>query len=202
MTVMLIQLEGDDATLQEGIRTFKEAMGRTMPQVAPRPALLTSSTLVGAIPSAAESNGDTEEDALHDRSAVDADETETIPSTVKASAPRPFPKMQIVKDLDLRATGKTHLKALLDEKRPKTQNEKITLCLYYLRRVLEIDNVTANHIYTCMDDAKIRVPNDLPQTIRNIAAQKGWVDCANSSALEITTKGVNLVQHDLPNNGQ
>ncbi len=90
-----------------------------------------------------------------------------------------------------------HLKTLLDKTSPKTQNEKITVCLYYLRRILGIENVTAHHIYTCMDDARIRVPNDLPQTIRNIAKEKGWIDAKNSAALEITTKGVNLVKHDL-----
>jgi hypothetical protein len=151
-----------------------------------------------------ESNGEAHTDgeladSFTDENTFDAAAT-TAATSNKSSSPRPFPKMQLVKDLDLRPTDKQHLKALLDEKKPKGQNEKIALCVYWLRRVLEIDGVTPNHVYTCMDDVKIRIPNDLPQTLRNISNRNGWIDTTNSNAIEITTKGANLIQHDLPRN--
>ncbi len=208
MTIMLIQLEGSDATLQQGIRTFQEAMGRAMPATVARPHLPANPLNSLAAP-AVEANGDPQKglfeddgELVDDGNIIDAASTPAAPvAPSKPRSPAVFPKMQLDKNLDLRPAGKQHLKALMDEKQPKGQNEKIALCVYYLRQVLEVENVGPYQVFTCMDDVGIRVPNDLPKTIRNIAKANGWIDAANINALEIATKGINLVKHDLPHKG-
>src|SRR5689334_1037717 len=127
MLVMMIRLEGDSTTIQEGIRTFKEAISRAMPQGVPRPHL--SQSALAALPAPAV-DGNGEAPANHevheyvDEVVVDASAAPTS-SQVPAmpTKERKFPKMTLVKELDLRPQGKPHLKEWLAEKNPKTQKE-------------------------------------------------------------------------------
>jgi len=70
-----------------------------------------------------------------------------------------------------------------------------------LKRILNESSVGFSHVFTCFKDVGERVPDDLPQTCRNAASQKGWIDTATQDDLNITTRGENLVDHDLPKAG-
>jgi len=204
MTIMLIQLEGNDATLQEGIRTFKEAMGRAVPQITPRSQL--SHAALGALPAPPlESNGEGRSDgetADYVDEGVAVDSPASIPSAAsKPAKDRKYPAMDFVKDLDLHPQDKKSFKVFAEEKGPANQTEKITVCLYYLCRILKLDGVTAKHVYTCLKDINAKTPNDLPQTIRTIAKRKGYIDASNGDDLKITNPGVNFVDHSLPHGG-
>jgi hypothetical protein len=106
-----------------------------------------------------------------------------------------------VKDLDLVPKGKKPFKAFVEEKKSANQSEKITVCLYYLCRILELPGVTANHVYTCLKDIGAKTPNDLPQTMRTIAKQNGYIDASNGKDLKITNSGDNLIEQSLPHGG-
>ncbi len=199
MTVMLIQLEGDDSTLQEGIRTFKDAMARAMPHSNPRANLLPSTPLA-AIASQVEVNSNgrapTENDGI-DGGTIVVDSPGNA-STARSSSPRKPPVMNFVNDLNLRPPGKNSLKSFVQEKKPKSQLEKITVSLHYLCRTLELTGITGHHVYTCLKEIGCKTPNDLPQALRNIAKRKGYVDASNGEDLKMTNSGDNFVEHDLP----
>jgi hypothetical protein len=86
-------------------------------------------------------------------------------------------------------------------KKPKTQEEHIAVYIYYLKNVLEEANVGFSHIFTCFKETKAKMPLDLPQTCRNAASNKGWIDTSDANDLKRTTRGDNLVEKDLPRAG-
>ena len=84
------------------------------------------------------------------------------------------------------------------EKSPKTQEQAITVVVYYLQLVLELEEkITYNHVFTCFKHVARRVPKNLPQSIRDTAKRQGWVDTSERGTVKITTLGETIVDHDL-----
>lgn len=192
LRVFFAEFDGDDATIQEGLRAISVAVNKTFQ---PR-------TVIKHLPAdqISQISGDTVVDeSLEELPDDEAIDVQSNPAPKRKRRP---PAMSIVKNLDLHPSGKKHLREFYEEKKPKTQTEQVATFVYYLSHVLEVAGVTANHIFTCFKDVNVRAPNDLPQIIRNTAGNKhGWVDCSNASDIKITNPGENLVEHDLPRNG-
>lgn len=189
--VFFAEIEGDDETIQDGLKAMATAVGKTFQpttiiQRMPAPPLL---------PESSQSDAEFEDvlDAEYEES-VDWEEESPKPKSSK----RKIPKMQLIKDLDLRPDGKKSLGEFYGEKAPKTQADQIAVHVYYLRKILELEEVTSHHVYTCFKEVSVKVPNDLPQIIRNTANKKGTVDTSDANCIRITTIGENLVEHDLP----
>ncbi len=73
--------------------------------------------------------------------------------------------------------------------------------MYYLYRILEVKDISANHVYTGLKELTefgVRVPSDIPQRLRDTANRKGWFDTSDSNAVKTTISGDNYVEHDLP----
>jgi hypothetical protein len=104
----------------------------------------------------------------------------------------------IVKDLNLKPSGKKSLDAFSSEKKPSSNQQKCAVSVYYLRNELALDEVGADHIYTCFKHMKWRVPSDLRNTLQYTASKDGWLDTADMSDIKMTAIGDNLVEHDLP----
>lgn len=196
MTIMMVQLEGSDATLQEGIRTFKEALSRTMPVVPPRHAIQ-SKTLPSTQNEEPSLFSELPDDDLESQELSENSDSKPASTPRKSNGPRKFPKMSIVSDLNLKPSDKQTLINFSKEKKSDKQNEFITVCVYYLQKILSIEAITYNHVYTCLDELKKRKPNDLPQTMRNIASNNAYIDVSNPQQITLTVKGINLVEHDL-----
>ena len=184
-----MKFDGDDATLQEGLRAISVAVGKTFQ---PR-------TVVKHLPHDP-ANGEASEhlDEVDETEDEDAPEAPALSPSGKR---RKAPSMSIVKDLDLRPKDNKHLRDFFAEKQPKKQIEQITTIVYYLSRILKLDGITPHHVYTCLKDVGKRVPNDLPQALRLVASRKGWVETSNADDIKITTSGENMVEHDLPPGG-
>jgi hypothetical protein len=104
----------------------------------------------------------------------------------------------IVKDLNLKPSGKKSLDAFSNEKKPGSNQQKCALSVYYLRNELGLKQVGADHVYTCFKHMKWRVPSDLRNTLQYTASKDGWLDTAEMSDIKMTAIGDNLVEHDLP----
>ena len=111
------------------------------------------------------------------------------------------PKLSIVKDLNLSPKGKKAFKDFVLEKQPKDNQEKCVVAVCYFRQELGFDAVSINHIFTCYKDCSWRVP-DLYNVLAITASKKGWLDTSNMESITITTRGENLVEHDLPRQGK
>lgn len=106
--------------------------------------------------------------------------------------------LSIVKDLNLKPKGKKSFDDFVDEKKPKSNQQKCTLSVYYLRHELELPKVSSAHVFTCFKHMKWRVPADLPNTLQYTASKDGWLDTKKMDDIKVTTIGENVVEHDLP----
>ncbi|MFL6513943.1 MAG: hypothetical protein ACJ8M1_02860 [Chthoniobacterales bacterium] len=101
-------------------------------------------------------------------------------------------------DIDLRPSGKTSLKDYVSQFETPSKDELYLLSVGYLTDQIGVKNVTASHIYTCLDELNERIPTHLKQVLRNIKNKKGWIDTSDSDDLTITIKGKNHLKHDMP----
>lgn len=116
---------------------------------------------------------------------------------VKTSSEKQKSSLSIVKNLNLSPKDKNPFQEFIDQKQPNSDQEKCTVVVYHMQHNLELENISANHIFTCYKIAKWRVPADLNNTFKVVASQKGWLDTSDGNSIKTTTHGDNLVEHDL-----
>jgi hypothetical protein len=131
--------------------------------------------------------------------------TSLTPSTVqkknkssKTKSTKQKEVVSIVKELNLRPKGKKSFKDFFAEKKPSSAQAFNTVAVYYLARVIEQQGISPSHVYTCYKEVSERPPVALPQSIRDTASLKGFIDSSDSHNLKLTTRGENFVEHDLP----
>ena len=206
--VLFIELEGNDQTLQDGLRTVAQMLPRPV-EVKVSPKLVQNSSASTA-PNARPAEPD-----LFNQEVVTPEVVQTVegdqPDAGESNTPRRKrgeganrdrnAGLAIVKALNLHPDGKESLKTFVAKKKPKSQEEHIAVYIFYLKSVIEEPAVGFDHIFTCFKETGVRMPGDLPQTCRNAASKKGWIDTADANDLKQTTRGYNLVEKDLPRAG-
>ena len=106
---------------------------------------------------------------------------------------------KIIGDLNLAGgAGIPAFKALHDEKKPKSNYEFNTLAVYYLKHDLKLEKVTPDHIYTCYKEASRKIPGAFRQSLYDTSSSAGYIDTKDINNISMTTRGENLVEHDLP----
>ena len=99
----------------------------------------------------------------------------------------------------MRPSGKTSLVAFVEDKQPKYHNEKQTVILHWLTHEAGLaEGVTVDHVNTCYVEAKWARPADLENNLQVNANKKGWLDTSDMENIKLTTRGEDLVQHELP----
>ena len=106
------------------------------------------------------------------------------------------------KGLDLAPAGKVSLKEFVKQKNPTNNAAKCAVAVYYLNRIAEKHSVDRNDVYTCFKVVGWRVPANLDNTLYWTASQEGWLDTSDMSNITITTHGENLIEHELPRQGE
>jgi len=96
-------------------------------------------------------------------------------------------------NINFEPIGKESLKDFFTKYTPANDNERNLLFVHYLQNVLEINEITFDHIYSCYDILGLRISENLPQTIRNTASKTGWIETKNS-ILSVTIKGSNQIK--------
>lgn len=107
--------------------------------------------------------------------------------------------LTIVKDLNLKPSGKKSLVDFVKEKNPSSDREKCIVSIYYLYHELKNNSIDPNSVYTCFKHMSWRVPANIDNVMRWLASQRGWLDTSNMKDVKITTHGDNFVEHDLVN---
>jgi len=110
--------------------------------------------------------------------------------------PKPAPPTYIyLTDLDLKA-NKTHpaLVEFMDSKFPITNEERNIVFIYYLQHLLNLKDITVDHIYTCFREAKIRAPLNIQKTL----IHDDWVKVAKNGTLSLSAAGKKYVEQNLP----
>jgi hypothetical protein len=106
--------------------------------------------------------------------------------------------LKVLGDLNLRPSGKKAFKAFVEEKQPSSMKERAAVAVYYLANTLGLNGVTSDHVFTCFKEATWRLPADLRNIMAQAASVDGYLDTSDGDDVKITTKGTNLVDHDLP----
>ncbi|MDH5035124.1 hypothetical protein [Chryseobacterium cucumeris] len=96
-------------------------------------------------------------------------------------------------NIDFEPQGKESLRNYFSKYTPSSDNERTLLFVNYMQNILEIEQITYDHIYTCYDLLGLRVSENLPQTVRNSANVKGWIETKGGLAT-ITIKGKNQIR--------
>ncbi len=107
-------------------------------------------------------------------------------------------KPQLVKDLNLRPDNTKTLTQFFEEKRPEGNIQNTAVMTYYLEKILNLDNITPDHIFTCYMELGKKIPAVLIQNLRDCSSSRyGFIDFVDG---KITTsiKGINFVTQDLP----
>jgi hypothetical protein len=197
------EIEGDNATIRDGLRSIAEAVNKTFQQETRTVKVIT----VGGTPEAKQLTAELEQQIIDVEANVEEPSETYEPKSEerreRAKGVAKAKSYQFIKDLNLRPEGKKSLREFFSEKKPTSQQDELTVVLYYLHRILEVEGITTNHVYTGLKDLSelgVRVPKDIAAVYRNTATRKGHVNSSNHEDLKMATPGDNYVEHDLPNN--
>lgn len=105
----------------------------------------------------------------------------------------------LVKDFDFTKLDRSHsLKEFYAEKQPGSYTDTNVVFVYYLKRIAKVDKVTLSYIYTCYDEVGARKPSAFKQSVADTSSKKGWLNTTSFEDIDVSIRGQNLVEHDLP----
>lgn len=117
----------------------------------------------------------------------------------KKAAARGIESHNLVTNLDLSGTDTVpSLKDFYKEKKPVPAQECNAVFIYYLKKMLKIENVGIDHVYTCYKAVGAKVPGRLYQSLLDTRKRQGWIITDNMDDLRIGTLGENFVEKGLP----
>lgn len=106
---------------------------------------------------------------------------------------------KMVKDLDLRPSGKQSFDDFIIEKNPASNEDKYAAVVYYLAEILDLPEVSVNHVGTVFRLTRTwKEPTDVAAGLRTASSRKGTIDTKNYDSIKLTPTGRNFVEHDLP----
>jgi hypothetical protein len=125
---------------------------------------------------------------------------QTTPPSAKQPKKKKSPEnYQVLKDLDLSGAGvHPSFKAFYAEKVPSSNADFNAITVYYLSKILGIEPVTANHIFTCYKEVNKKYPGSLKQSLSETACPRyAYIDITGDN-YSIPLRGITHVEHDLP----
>jgi hypothetical protein len=194
--VIFAEVEGNNESVQEALRTMVSAMSR--------PVRIISEQKANGKTSALLQQADIEE---AEDTVDQAEEAETLGEdqvTQNARAPRGTGKksdrnagLELVPNLNFRPNGKQALKDFLEDKDPTSDVEVVLTTLHYMQHVMELPKIGPSHVMTAFKEAGKAIPVDVRGTIRNIKKSKMWLNFTDLEDIRTTTQGDNFVEHDM-----
>lgn len=106
---------------------------------------------------------------------------------------------KIVKTLNLKGDNSNpSLQKFCEDKITDSSIKFNVVAAYYLKKILNIENVSPDHIYSCYKEMKIKVPTRLLQSLRDTAGPKyGYLDTSDINNIKVPVTGENLVEINL-----
>jgi hypothetical protein len=155
--VIIVELEGSNATIQDSLRTVATALRPAI--VAPRPSLPNSyqPTDVEALPPEVLE----EEEIVQDKEPTTAKKRRTSSGTKRAARP-PEPV-----EIDFN-TGDMPLEKYAQLKNPRSEVDRYVFIADWLKRYRGINSINKAHIYTCFRALSWKVSSDLTQPFRTL----------------------------------
>jgi hypothetical protein len=105
----------------------------------------------------------------------------------------------MVNSLDLKPAEKQSFEDFIEEKQPKSNEDKYVAAVYYLEAILEISPVTKNEVGTVFRLAKSwKEPSALTKGMQMTSLRKGTLNTSDADNIKLTPHGRNFVDHELP----
>jgi len=194
--VFFAELEGNNESVQEALKTMVSAMSR------PVRVILDQKADGKAPPLLEKADIEEVEGPIEPMPEVEASGDDTAPQSARKA--RGTGKktdrnagLDLVPDLDFRPTGKPTLKDFLEEKKPDTDLEAGLVMIYYMQQMMGLAKIGPNHVLTAFKEAKRAIPADLRQTIRNTKKSRMWLNFTDIEDIRTTTQGDNVVEHEM-----
>lgn len=212
--VLYIELEGNNQTLQDGLRTVSQMLPRAVE--VKLPPKLVQNGAAAAAPNARPADPDlfNQEAAVPEViDAVEGDQPDAEAANTARKKRGEGTKTERnagispVADLNFVPKDKVALKAFFAEKAPATDMEQVLVIGYYLKQTLDVSTFGPGHIVAGFKHVNKPIPVDLRQTMRNMKPMvgtkqgKGWLNFTAVETARLTTEGENVVEHELPRNG-
>ncbi len=209
--VLFIELEGNNQTLQDGLRTVSQMLPRAVevkvpPKLVQNGAAATASSARPGEPDLF--NQDAVAPEVIDPEEVEQPDAGAASSTRKKRGEGTKTERNAgitpVADLNFVPRDKVALKTFFAEKAPANDMEQILVVGYYLKQTLELATFGPGHIFTGFKHVNKPIPVDLRQTMRNMRPMagtkhgKGWLSFTDVESVRLTTEGENVVEHELP----
>ncbi len=105
----------------------------------------------------------------------------------------------MVKDLNLTPLGKQSFNAFIEEKKPRSNEDKYPVVVYYLSEIMREHKININQIGTVFRITKSwKEPTNLVVGLQVTSSRKGTIDTTSYDDIKITPTGRNFVEHELP----
>jgi hypothetical protein len=188
MTVMLIQMEGSEATMQGGFQSFAAALSRLAPQVA----LPARPTNGHGLPAPTEADvieeGETVENGVLNGVTIDEGSS---PSQSKSR--RAFKSPNILLDLDP-GTGEMPLTTFLKDFTGDGVMDRYLLIAYWLKHYRAISEFSVHHVHTCLKHMEWETPKDADSPLRDMKNRLQYLTKAKRGLYSINHVGENAVK--------
>jgi len=117
----------------------------------------------------------------------------------KTSSARKKDSFTLLKDLDL--SGKPlkteSFSDFVKHKKSTSHVQFITISVYYLAKIMNLENITIDHVYTCYKNIGKRPPNNLAQSFKDASGKRyGYIDFSDRENIKIPHIGETLVEND------
>jgi hypothetical protein len=197
--ILFAEVEGNNETVQEAMRTMISAMSRPVKLVQ-----VQSNGEVKVLPPV-----DIQEENFDDDLALDdAHKGTTSVETGSSRRPRGTgPKVDrnasitLVQDLNFMPQGKKSLRDFSKEKSPATDMESILVVVYYMQHEMALPKIGLGHIRTALKDIGSSIPLSLRQTVHNMSTKKTWLKFTELEDITTATGGENHLIHDMGKKG-
>jgi hypothetical protein len=177
MTVIHFETESDNTTLQENIRAIAHTLTRALSQ--PQRIIYSNSQIPPGDGTgiASENEMETEQEDLAPDALTQVSGQASSKKKTRWSIRTPQPI-----DLDL-TSGDMPIKAFLEQKNPETDFDRYLAITFWLKKYKGINEVNADHLYTCYRFMEWQVPKDPTAPFRNMKKpQYGWVGSGSEKA--------------------
>ncbi|MFI8303914.1 hypothetical protein ACIF80_10745 [Streptomyces sp. NPDC085927] len=103
-----------------------------------------------------------------------------------------------VKDIGFRPEGKTSFKEFIEEKQPKTIDQKGLVAVYYFEQILELEEIGVGHVMAAYKEAAWRNPSNPENALQATSSRHHWLDTSNMRIIKTTQRGRDFAEHDMP----
>lgn len=196
MTVMLLQIEGTDDTVQEGFKALETALNKISPQII----MATSSPI---LPKAQQAlSGSLAQTLNMDPEGAEViasiqDESNTVDEDLevqKVPTKRYYSTPNVITDLDMTKGNQNFKDYFAQLGKPTAGRQRYLIVALWLKENLGINEISVDHIYTAFKFMGWGVQKDVGQPLRTLKHEGLFTSGSSKKMFEINHIGIEAVR--------